>query len=639
MPKIIDVPGQGRVEFPDSMTDPEIVAAIQRNSVPDATADMTRLEKFGAGAGKAFYDVGQGAGQLARGVVGDKLGDRLGLPTQESVDDLKDRSKALMNTGWGIGGNIAGGVAAFAPTAMIPGANTIGGGALIGALSGAVQPVGSDESRGQNAAIGGVAGAAVPALVRGAKVAKSALIDPFTDAGRQRIVGGTLNRAASDKALAQANMLSRQGATPDFLPTAGQSSDDAGIASIERAARAIDPAGFGDIDKSQRAALVNALRSVAKTPEDRAAAVEQVEKQAKRLYGEAFKESTPVTPTLSKLAKRPSMQKAEKRALSLADEMSMPYQARLKDMNPQTIPVPPRTAQPSVVLGPAERYNPYASIEPRPRPEISVPGEQIPGSGSFELPPVDSVPVRDMHTLKMGMDAMLSDPTQGIAKREAAAIMATRNKLLNELPESYQQARLGHIEMNKPVNQMDIGTELYKRFVPSLADGADVPFKATADSYAKALRNGDKLAKNVTGLKNAELEKIMDPDQMKLLQGVVSDSQMKATAENAGRGVGSDTVQKMAMSNMIAESGLPSWVQNLAPLRSVGGMAKTVGDILYTKNDETMRHLLADILKDPSKAAQAMQRAGVPPSKYAEVMKAAAQAGAVGTANSTTNAD
>lgn len=34
MPKIIDVPGQGQVEFPDDMSDDQIVAAIQRNSAP-----------------------------------------------------------------------------------------------------------------------------------------------------------------------------------------------------------------------------------------------------------------------------------------------------------------------------------------------------------------------------------------------------------------------------------------------------------------------------------------------------------------------------------------------------------------------------------------------------------------------------
>lgn len=627
----------------------------------DPTEGMSGTDKFLAGAGKAFYDVGRGAGALITDAI--PAAANFGFATRKDIDEAKKLDAPLMNTGSGTAGNIVGNIAAFAPAAMLPGANTIAGGAAIGGITGALQPVGINDSRLVNMGEGAAFGAAVPAALRAAKVLKAGLVDPFTEAGRTRIVGGTLNRAASDPAQAIANLRSAAGNTPGFMPTAGQAANDAGIASVERAARAIDPAGFGAVDNSQRAALVDALRGIAKTPEDRQAAIDAVGSRAKKLYGEAFKESIPVTPELQNIVTRDSVRAAEQRAIALAKEKGIPYQARIEDILPKDVQIGQRSVTPSMVdtveVTPAKSIPlgqrpvaPSSVIEPpstdslgmlRQAREIQVPGDARPAMfevpemvtpktikvqpdhlqpSYLQIPPVESVPVRDMHTLKMGMDALLSDPKLGIAKQEADAIKNTRGQLLDLLPESYQAARKNHIEMNRPIHQMDIGQELYNRFVPALADSA-VPFKTRADSLAQALRNGDQLAKNVTGMKNATMGGIMEPEQMSLLNGVVKDAQMKAAAENAGRGVGSDTVQKMAMSNLLAESGLPSWVQNVA--RVPGGWLKTVGNILYGKNDESMRNMLADVLKDPQAAAAAMQKAGVAPSKIAEYLRLGTQ--------------
>jgi hypothetical protein len=609
-----------------------------RASVTDG---MSGTEKFLGGMGKAFHDIGSGTGQLLRegieavspqqqtisGLISGKkepsLADRLGLPTRADVDENKRLEKPLMNTGAGIAGNITGNVALAAPLAFIPGANTVAGGATIGALTSALQPVGTEESRAGNMAIGGTTGAALPLAFKLGRTLKAGLIDPFTEAGRSGIAADLLNKTAADPQAVIAKLAQAKGATPGFMPTVGQAADDAGVATLERTIRAQYPQGFDAVDKSQRGALVDALRSIAKTPADRKAASDAVEEQAARLYGPALRENVEVTPTLSRLAGRPSLKKAESRALSLADESGMPFEARLKDMRPQSVAIPPRNAAPSSVIAPAEQFNPYSNVAPKAASEISIAGDRIPGD-FMTIPPVESVPVRDMHTLKMGMDALLQDPTQGIAGREAAAIMATRNKLLDQLPESYQQARLGHIAINRPVNQMDIGTELYKKFVPALSDAADTPFSTRAASLAEALRSGDKLAQRATGLKNATLEGIMEPEQMALLQGVAKDSATKAAAESAGRGVGSDTVQKLSMRNLATKMGIPDGLANFA--QAPAGWMKKAGNILYSDADEQIRQRLAGLLMDPQAAAAAMQKAGTPPSKIAEFLKKSMQA-------------
>lgn len=152
MPQIIEVPGHGQVEFPDGMSDQDIVAAIQRNAPKQAPANptdgMSGWERAQAGFGKAFVDVGRGAGQL------------LGLVDQASIDEAKKRDAPLMETGAGLTGNVVGNIAAAAPMLAIPGANTVGGAALTGAAQMALQPTASDESRLQNVALGAATGGA-----------------------------------------------------------------------------------------------------------------------------------------------------------------------------------------------------------------------------------------------------------------------------------------------------------------------------------------------------------------------------------------------------------------------------------------------------------------------------------------------
>jgi hypothetical protein len=616
----IHVDGMGEVEFPDGMSDAEIVSAIRRSSQPqpkpiNPTDGMSTADKLLSGVGKAFYDVGRGAGALVTDAFPSTA--KYGLSTRKDIDEAKKNDAPLMNTGAGFTGNLIGNIAAFAPIAAIPGANTITGGALIVAATGALQPVGTDDSRMMNSTTGGLFGAALPAVVSGAKAAKAALVEPFTSKGQTAIASRVINKAAANPEMLAKKLLETKGATAGFVPTVGQAADDAGVAALERSVRASQPNMFDSVDKSQRGALVDALRNIAKTPEERAAAVKAVEKQAKDLYGRALQENVQVTPQLSRLSTRPSMQKAQARAIALSEELGLPYRARLDDMRPKSIPIDAPTGTPSSVLGDLQTDS-LGMIKGQ--PEKYIPSQPS-GGAFFDLPPVESVPVRDMHTLKMGMDALLTDPSMGIAGTEASAIRRTREALLDQLPESYQVARQGHIEINKPVHQMDIGTELYNRFTPALADQGGLPFKSTAQSYANALRNGDDLAKNVTGLKNATLEGIMTPEQLQVLRGVAQDSAMKAAAENAGRGVGSDTFQKLSMSNIASQAGVPEFVSNLA--RVPAGWIKRVGDAAYGGSDDAIRAKLAELLLDPRMTGEAL--ATGMPSVLGNKLKSAAQ--------------
>lgn len=145
-----------------------------------ATSGMSGLDKFMAGAGKSVIDLGRGIKQAAveggekLGILGDGHSYRL----RAEADEVNALDAELMNTGAGMAGNVVGSVASLA----LPGAgiargaqamnlgrtagiaraisapSTIGQSIGSGAALGMLQPVGNDESRLMNTAIGGVGG-------------------------------------------------------------------------------------------------------------------------------------------------------------------------------------------------------------------------------------------------------------------------------------------------------------------------------------------------------------------------------------------------------------------------------------------------------------------------------------------------
>ena len=155
----------------------------------DPTDGMSTTDKVLAGVGKSMSDTAKGMGQLARDyLLPTSLSDKLGLPTQADADATKQRDAALMNTGAGTAGYLGGTVAsallpmgvtgvaakAAAKLAQVVGAARTAGiassigsaadafinpatykaAAAAGILQGAMQPVGTSDSRGFNMAVG-----------------------------------------------------------------------------------------------------------------------------------------------------------------------------------------------------------------------------------------------------------------------------------------------------------------------------------------------------------------------------------------------------------------------------------------------------------------------------------------------------
>lgn len=549
-----------------------------------------RLANFGRGAQAA----------ITAPLVG--INQRIGGRNAQNISDAwrEDMAQTGKQPG-GLGGQLMGGVMSAAPLAMLPGANTVVGGGLYGLLQGASMPTAEGESAAGNMAIGAAAGSAIPVGIRAAKTMRAVAVDPFTEAGRGRMAGNVLKRAAGDDAAAVAQRLATaRGNTPGFTPSVAQAAGNDGISAFERTMRAIDPQSFQALNQEQKGALIAALSSIAKTPEERAIAVQLRDQAVKPLYDAAKQAKVTGDAAFDSLMTRPTMQSAASQAAKLAAERNAKF-ALSKNQPAQTVPTGLLDAQ----------GNP-----------ITTTTQAIPAT----------YPGQAMHDLKMGLDDAIGTPgiggLQGAERNAALDTKAEFLKWLESKIPQYGAARQTYADMSRPINQMDIGQELYNRFVPAIADQGGIPFRTGADAFSRALlRNGDQLARNVTGMKGATLNGIMEPEQLALLQGVSKDAGSIAASMQAGRGAGSDTVQKIAMSNIAQEAGIPTWVSNFASVP--GGWAKRVGDLLYGNADDQVRMKLSYLMTHPQEAAQAMNSAGATPSRLGDLLKRGGQFGAM----------
>ena len=202
----------------------------------DPTQGMSTEEKLAAGAGKSVMDLWSGVKQI------------FGQESRADVDAQRKLDIPLMHTGAGLAGNIAGNVAmATIPAGLAADAagavglgrtaaalgsvanpGTLGAAGASGAIQGALQPVGTQDSRLWNTVAGAGMGAAGNLAARGAAAAGSAIsgqvetaankaVSALQDAGvpldaAQRTGSILLNRA---KAMLSDNPLTA-GAQADF---------------------------------------------------------------------------------------------------------------------------------------------------------------------------------------------------------------------------------------------------------------------------------------------------------------------------------------------------------------------------------------------------------------------------------------
>lgn len=588
---------------------------IEVNGPRGTAASESGIDNFMAGVGKAMVDTGRGVGQL------------VGLVDGEDVKESRRLDKDLMDTGAGFAGNVAGNIgmvlapggaikgaamaaraipsaARFAPALSTAGSalmapRSITGAGTLGAGFGLVQPAENWQERVLNTGIGGVAGAAVPAIGTAYRTTKSAL-EPFYEGGQRQILARALREAAGGQADDAARALTAAGQpfvgpsqpgmarsvmgeiVPGSVPTAGQASGNAGIASLERAAMAVDPSvttQYAGRMAEQNAARVGAITDIAGSDGARAFAAANRDATANELYKQAYERGInigrdPMTGAflskaqqsgrkaeITKLLQRPAIQQAVKEARVLAANEGV----NMKN-----------------------------------------------AAGS----------VQGLDYVKRALDDQIGR-AQG---NEQRVLVALKNRLLttiDALSPDYEAARGAFQEMSRPINQMDIAQRVADKSINPLTG------QMQPAAYARALN--DTTAQQATGFGRATIENTMEPQQIGRMTAIRDDLARAVAAQNAGRGVGSDTVQKLAYSNMLNQAGIPNFLRNFGPAQIVGNIASRGADAAYGRANRELSQRLAQTLMNPEETARILST--IDPSQrralIAEVLRGTTQVGAL----------
>lgn len=567
---------------------------------PNPTDDMSSGEKFWAGMGKAFTDAGRGVKQVldapatALESVFDpsgKLSKSVGMPTakasaaatQEDINQSRVIDKPLMDTTAGTVGNVAGNVAIALPTVFVPGAQTVAGSALTGAGMGFVQPVAEGESRLKNTAVGAALGGTAPIVARtvvaGAKGAK-ALVEPFTDKGRQAIAGRTLQRFgvyATDVAGAT-NAPTVTGATQTLAEQIKRPQAAAGAARLQDAMRAADPeisAKFAAREVENNAARVGTLRELSGEGGQREFFDASRKTTAKELYDKAFsakmalKSLSPAQRgEITKLMQMPAIKDAMREAQTIAKNQGIKL-------------------------------------------------DKVGGS------------IEGLHLAKLAMDDAIEAASKGgsaVAVNKAMSIKLARDRLvtfIERMSPDYGEARATYAAMSKPLNQMDIADTMFRKGTSATSDLGGTP-RLMPDKFVNLLKNEEATVKQATGRGLGKLSEVLDPDQFNKIMAVGQELDRGAAVARAGNGPGSGTAQRMASQNVLRQilgpTGLPeSWAESTL----LGTVARPLQFAYNGVAEPKIQQVLADLLLDPTKAQAALQMARTAPQRLSPEVRAA----------------
>jgi len=542
-------------------------------------------QNFLAGAGKATVDLGRGIGQLGAGIA-DLVNPRdqslSGLVTgqkppsrvdewRQAVADSRARDAALMKTGAGKAGFITGNIADSLPAAFIPGAGTLSGAAALGAGLGALQPSVSTGETLSNIGLGAAAGPASIAIGRGVAAAGRgavAALEPLFRGGQERIAARTLQafaggpQAAADAA--NAILTNGRSILQGVEPTTAELANNAGIAQLERTLRN-NPEALQALtarNQANRAAMTGALDQIAGTPQAMEAATTARAAATRPLYDAAAQTVVPADAELGRLLARPSMTRAWDRAQQLAAERGV------------------QLAQPNA----------------------------------------NDISGQTLQYLKMGLNDLRDTGRQsGMGAHEQRALDSTLAELNQWTTRNVPQLRAADAafrDLSQPINQMEVGGALRDRLVPALGDFGNNT-RLSANSYANAVRNGDALAANATGLPNATLPGVLSAPQMTTIRQVGEQLARRANADELGRAVGSNTGQNLASQNVLRQFlgplGLPQNMGERAAQSTLGQTLLRPMQFVAAAGEPRILQRLADASLNPQEAQRLLRLAQTNP--------------------------
>ena len=435
-----------------------------------------------------------------------------------------------------------------------------------GAVSGALQPVETGETgapmyqqMGKNAVVGTAIGAPLGAVApvvsnlisKGVQTAKG-FVEPFYEKGQEQILGRFLRQAAGgEEAKAMRNLRNPQQFVAGSQPTAAEVAGVPSLAALQRTAVANSPVAGNLISARQAAqneARANALRSIA--PESRISKyVNLREEVAEDLYKDALK---PLN--LGKLD----------------DETTKEIASLIKR---PAIQDAMRVAKETSANRGMDIADPAGSMLGLHRTKIALDKKIAQVKAQYERDQIKSAAGDELDSLKNAKTSLLD--------------------FMEKVSPTYKQARQSYERLSKPIEQLESIAKLGQK---------------TISSEAERIKGVTDFSNKLKEIKNAG---ILSDRQIARLEAIQKDLARTKFAAEEGKGVGSDTVQKLAYSNMIQRAGIPTALSNATGT----GLISRIGDVAYGRANKEMAQKLAESLLSPEETLRLMRAGRIPKTK------------------------
>jgi hypothetical protein len=585
MAQVINVIGYGDISFPDGMSMEEITKALEQ--LPPAPGSRSMPDELMRQTGLAARPMAQAAmtvgGLLPMAVdplvnlfnlaAGTKVPtmtqatqtnlNRMGFPQPETAQErvVQDVGSA----GYGTAGvaRAAGAVAPRLPGmlseaakffAQSPQAQSAAAITAAGA-GGALREGGANPyAQMGGAMLAGMVAPGGPSLstTQRALAVPGGLVKPFTEQGRQVIVGNVLNRLATNPQQAMQNMAESAPLVPGVRPTAAGTARDPGLAGAETAIRGLDTGGnlFGQQINQNQEAILNAFRQISGKPgsipyaEAKRSAITTPMREA----AFANKQAVDVEPVLSAIQGIMSNPATQRKTVD--DAMVYVQGLLAKRVNPET-----------GTIDPMSLYSIRKDITDAMNGKLSG----------------------DLSNLRL-------------AKGQLADLLPVIDRTIDAGAPGFMDYMSKYAKSSQGIDQMRLLQGIEAKVttgLPNISTGNPV-------LAASALRKQLAAAQDELGTQ-------LSPSAQSKLDNIINEINrgMAATAPGV-KPPGSNTFQNMSMGNLIGKV----FSESLADNTTLRTMTRPL-DFLYKLPDQQVQQLLVQAMLDPKLAAMMMSKANI----------------------------
>jgi hypothetical protein len=593
MPQVVNVIGYGPITFPDGMSKEEMAAALKKlppmpQAAPEAAPQGPSVtDQLGRQVGLSVRPMAQ-AVMSAGGMLPMVVDPAVNLYNLATGSNVPTMSQAMPRTltamgfpepvtaqervvqdmataGYGVSGaaNLAQRAlpAATSQTAqeflkMIatnPQAQAAAATAAT-AAGGMLREGGAGPSAQMGGAL--LAGMVAPGgpklpITQRAIAAPATMVQPFTQAGREVIVGNVLRKLATDPDLAASRLAQAEPLVPGVRPTTAATAFDPGLASAETAIRALDQSGaFATRLSANQQALLDAYRRISGKPGSVPAAEAKRTEVTRPMREEAFAGVT-VDPVTFQSGVNLVVNRAIDNVMSSPVGVRMDVESAMKWATDRV----------------ARAKTPMQLYEIR---------KDLAGAA--------------------GGKYNQENPSLRLAGGQLKDVIKAVDDVIDASAPGFKAYMDKYSKMSGPIDQMKMLQEIERKVTtgqPNLMTGEPV---LAAGSLRRQLAN-----------KAEELDlKLSIPAQTRL-DNIIDEINrgMAATAPGV-KAPGSDTFKNMSMGNLIGRV----FSESMATNTTLRTMTRPL-DFLYKLPDEQIQQLLVESMLDPKMAAMMMSKANM----------------------------